>query len=82
MGMDHISMASIMNTVEGFLGQHWIALATLGHDGLIQLTQFHIVINKTHYVLIEGKRRIVSCCTILAGYIITQAIDGDLLVEG
>lgn len=42
MDMDHISMISIMNTVEGFLGQHGIALVALGHVAMTQVTQFHI----------------------------------------
>jgi hypothetical protein len=39
MGMDHISMTTIMNTVEEFSGQRWIPLAILGHAAAIQVTQ-------------------------------------------
>lgn len=32
-------MATIMNTVEESLGQHWIALADIGPDAMTQVTQ-------------------------------------------
>lgn len=37
--MDLSPVATIMNTAEEFLGQHWIALAGIGHAAMIQVTQ-------------------------------------------
>jgi hypothetical protein len=49
MGMDHISMATIMNTVEEFWGQRWITLAILGHAAMIQVTQYPIHRTDNYY---------------------------------
>ena len=42
-------MIPIMNTVEGFLGRHWIVLVALGHAATTQVTQFHIPLTDIYY---------------------------------
>ena len=37
--MDLTTVATIMNTVVELLGQHWIALAVLGHAARIEVAQ-------------------------------------------
>lgn len=53
MDMDPISMATIMNTVGEFWGQHWIALVILGHAAMIQVTQSIFLLTVNHVRLLE-----------------------------
>ena len=54
MGTDHITMVKILNIVDGFLVQHWIASIVLGRAAL-KVTQFPTLRTDATLTLLETK---------------------------